>query len=211
MRKFYIVLFFCIPSLLPATTLSIPVVQNAAGTTLDLPVRIADSGGLSVFQYQFNFTFDPEVVTVSGVDIENSLSENWQIPTVTISDGFCSVSAAGNQPILANGILVYLRLAVRSMAPVGAVSPLQIPFARLNNGAVQPDVNHGSLQVIADGQPPEFTAGPRIISVTTTSAKIFWETNEPTRATISYGINKTFSDILSLNDFQIQQEVFQPL
>ncbi|MCK5740439.1 hypothetical protein KAH55_14715, partial [bacterium] len=207
MRKLYLILFFCIPSFLLATTLNVPVVQNAAGTTLDLPIRIADSAGLYVFQYQFNFTFDPDVVTVTGVHIEKSLSENWSAPSVTISGGLCSISAAGNQPLSANGILVYIRLAVRSVAPVGSVSLLQIPFAQLNNGAIEPEINSGSLQVIADGQPPEFATAPRIISVTSTSVKIFWETNEPAIADIIYGINKTFSDVFNLNDFQIRQEI----
>jgi hypothetical protein len=99
---------------------TIAPVTAKVGTSQAIPITVGDLTGKAVVSYQFTITYNPAILTVTGVTA-GSLTSGWNAPTVNLATpGQVKVAGAASTALSGSGTLVNL---VTTMAGKGT-SPL---------------------------------------------------------------------------------------
>jgi hypothetical protein len=87
---------------------TLPSVTAKVGTNQSIPITVGDLTGKGVVSYQFTITYNPAIVTITGVTA-GPLATAFGTPTFgNKTPGQVTVTAAGTTALSGSGILVYL-------------------------------------------------------------------------------------------------------
>lgn len=128
-----------------SVTVSLPSMSAQAGSTLSVPLQVANLRQAGVTSYQFDVRYDPAVVEPADVAVElaGTLSQGMNFAANAPEPGLLKVTVYGVMPVYGDGIYVNLRL---NTLAAGA-SPLTITSFILNNGQAQVFAQHGKINV----------------------------------------------------------------
>jgi hypothetical protein len=143
--------------------LSLPEASGKPGSTLQVPVTLGAANG--VLAASFTVTFDPNVLTATGVS-PGTLSSGWLIVSNVKNPGEVRVALAGSNTVNGPGQLALLNFTVKGTA--GSSTALTFSNPLLNNGKVPVIPANGSFTV-----PTHPTVDtPTFTSITTTGATL---------------------------------------
>jgi hypothetical protein len=126
-----------------------PHTSDTTGASVMIPIYVSDVTGLNIFSYNAKISFDPTVLTATGVSITGTLTEPWGNPTVSIADGEVVIAAAGTSPPSGSGILIYVNFdAVGSPCNTSQLTFEEMQF---NEGEPAANTTDGSFHVTAPG------------------------------------------------------------
>ena len=108
----------------------LPDTSGASLYPISIPVFVGNVSGLNILSSQLAIQFDPQILEATGVNVVNTLIENWNSPTVTISTDTIFVQMQGTTALQDSGVLVYLNFNV--IGNEGQQSPLHFVQARFN-------------------------------------------------------------------------------
>ncbi|HFE52110.1 MAG TPA: hypothetical protein ENK07_01630, partial [Bacteroidetes bacterium] len=163
-----------------------PAVQVAPGAVFDLPIRTANVSNLGVYSCDIELAFDSSLLSAVSVTSQNTLTSSWGDPVYTVQAGRLIIAAGGIAPLQGSGNLFVVRLRLADSAPAGSVVPVRFASFAFNEGTPAATVASGRVKV-RDIRPPVLTGGPSAALVTSTSAWILWQTDEPADSRVSYG------------------------
>ncbi|MDM7921561.1 MAG: cohesin domain-containing protein, partial [Pyrinomonadaceae bacterium] len=121
--------------------------RAAPGTTVTIPISVANFADKGIFDYQFEIAFDPNVLEARGdlASLVGTLSEGSSVTAYSPEPGIVRVAVYGVTPITADGTLVNLHLAV--IGGKGSSTPIEIRLPVAGNGSLPVRVTNGSLAV----------------------------------------------------------------
>ena len=90
---------------------SLPDTTVQEGRTIHLPLRVEGAPAEEIAAYQFTLTYDPDVVTLTGVETENTLSSSGSI-SVGQSEGEIRVAYASSDVLENAGTLLIVKAKV---------------------------------------------------------------------------------------------------
>lgn len=127
-------------------TLSLPTLVRA-NIPFDIPVTLTNTSGTPTFSYQLELTYDPSLVSITGISTTSTLSEGFLIISNTTTPGQVKVAAAGGSPLpQASGTLLHLQA-----TPIASGStPLTVVSALLNEGEPLLGTSDGALTIASD-------------------------------------------------------------
>jgi len=127
---------------LAQVTVTLPTVTAKVSTSQSIPITVGDLTGKGVVSYQFTITYNPAIVTITGVTA-GPLVTGWNTPTVNLSTpGQVKVAGAGTSSLSGSGILVYLAttMAGKGTTPLAFNGTFQFnegnPAAAVTDGSV---------------------------------------------------------------------------
>ncbi len=109
----------------------------------------------AVISFEFNVTFDPDVLDITDARTDGTLSEDFSVQTNDISDGEIRLAAAGAEAIEGEGTLIYL---VATPVASGS-SNLELTNVRFNEGTPELAGVPGDITV-TPGEAFEATLAP---------------------------------------------------
>ncbi|MEM8604990.1 MAG: hypothetical protein AAGF24_14285, partial [Cyanobacteria bacterium P01_H01_bin.121] len=131
-------------------TLLLADFARAAGQPVNTPANIPESGlpilldnpDAAIRQLSFDFAYDPELLDISAGQLAEQQPDSWQLQTFAIDEqaGIVSVELAGDDPLLAGGLL-QLTATVPDSAGAGEATILQLQ---------QIETDIANLHVMAD-------------------------------------------------------------
>jgi hypothetical protein len=137
------------PSITPTTlTVSIPDTSGVADDTIDVPVRIQGITGEDVTGYQVSLTYDPSVISIPGVNVDNAITPSP--PSTNVQSGQIDLSFAGSDPLSGSGALVNLEVALDAVG-TSTLTFATSQFFNSNGNSVSTTATDGSVTV----DPPE--------------------------------------------------------
>jgi len=130
---------------LAQVTVTLPTVTAKVGTSQSIPITVGDLTGKGVVSYQFTVTYNPAIVTVTGVT-PGTLLAGYAAPTVNINAtaGTVRVAGAGTTALSGSGIFAYL---VTTMAGKGTTTLAFNGTFKFNEGTPAVTVTDGSVIV----------------------------------------------------------------
>ena len=135
---------------------SFPEVSARIGSSQLIDVQATDlTVGTDVESYQFTFGFDPEVLDVTGIETEGTLSEGVNDTEIQVNGNTATVAVASSSPLEGSGSLIQIQT---ETVAVGE-SPLEFRSFQFNEGDPTAATEDGRVTV-GDNQPPEFTDVP---------------------------------------------------
>ena len=135
---------------------SFPEVSARIGSSQLIDVQATDlTVGTDVESYQFTFGFDPEVLDVTGIETEGTLSEGVNDTEIQVNGNTATVAVASSSPLEGSGSLIQIQT---ETVAVGE-SPLEFRSFQFNEGDPTAATEDGRVTVV-DNQPPEFTDVP---------------------------------------------------
>ncbi len=189
---FWGILFLAGAAFGQTATVSVPDVQKSEGKTFRLPVKVSDLSGLGVYSIDFTLVYDASVLTAQNAQTSGSLTAPWGTPTYNISNGQVQVGMGGTVALSGSGDLIYINFKVNDGVAVGKTSPLTFTKFKFNEGKPTAQLNNGKFTVILDTEPPKITSGPQAVNVTSHSADIRWQTDEPADSKVEYGTSTSY-------------------
>jgi hypothetical protein len=108
----------------------LPDTSGASQYPISIPVYVGNVSGLNILSSQLAIQFNSQILQATGVNVVNTLVENWDPPMVTISTDTIFVEMEGTTALQDNGVLVYLNFNV--IGTQGQQSPLHFVQARFN-------------------------------------------------------------------------------
>ncbi len=132
-----------------AARVSVPSVSASQGSVTTVPLRIDNLRGRNVDAYQFDITFDPNVVRPADIaaDLSETMAQNMIIVSNSPEPGVLKVVVYGVLP--ANGDGVYANLKFLSVGSMGATSPITIQGFDYNDGSELAVTTNGQITVSA--------------------------------------------------------------
>jgi hypothetical protein len=115
-----------------------------------VPVSIGDLSGKGVLAYQFDISYDPEVITpaLNPVETGGTMSDGLAVTANADTPGMLRVVVFGANALNGSGTLLNLKFT--AIGPVGSVSPLSWQEFMLNEGGLlRTKTNDGSIEVTA--------------------------------------------------------------
>ena len=135
---------------------SFPEVSAGIGSSPLIDVQATDlTVGTDVESYQFTFGFDPEVLDITGIETEGTLSEGVNDTEIQVNGNTATVAVASSSPLEGSGSLIQIQT---ETVAVGE-SPLEFRSFQFNEGDPTAATEDGRVTV-GDNQPPEFTDVP---------------------------------------------------
>ena len=135
---------------------SFPEVSAGIGSSPLIDVQATDlTVGTDVESYQFTFGFDPEVLDVTGIETEGTLSEGVNDTEIQVNGNTATVAVASSSPLEGSGSLIQIQTETVSVGE----SPLEFRSFQFNEGDPTAATEDGRVTVV-DNQPPEFTDVP---------------------------------------------------
>lgn len=140
---------------LPDRFLTLPDFTRGPGQTVNLPeteegipVELSNANGVT--RADFTLSYDPDQLTVTGVDLAAGLPANWTI-TTDLTPGNVQVSASGSDPLTGDLVnLVNIQATVPTDATYGSFQVLEVASPVLNAGASGFSVlGDEALQIVA--------------------------------------------------------------
>ena len=173
------------------------------GAAFSVPVQVTDLTEQGITSCAFAVEYDGSIIAATGVSIDGSLASAWDPPGFSVGEGRVEVSMSGAEPLSGAGKLVEIAFLVNSSVRIGETSPLNLDSFTFNSGQ-PPAVTTGGTFTVRDTRLPIITAGPEIVSVTSTGAVIRWETNERSFGLVEYGATSAYglSENLGVRKFE---------
>jgi hypothetical protein len=136
-------------NVLASVPVSLPSGTDTPGATTIIPLIVGDVSGLNVISYQFDLTFDPDVIqpqaqTISGA---GTLSSAMSLVSNAGTRGHLRVAAFGTVPLSGAGPLLNLRFTV--VGNSGSATALRPENFAFNEGKPGASVTDGALAVQA--------------------------------------------------------------
>ncbi|NIA29959.1 MAG: hypothetical protein GWP06_08630, partial [Actinobacteria bacterium] len=175
---------------------TIPDKNVPAEKSFTLEIKTTDLTGADIFSVDFKIIFDASILTATNVSSAGTILGQWGAATFNIGAGTVRVSSGGTTALSGSGRLVKIMFRVANNASIGATSPMAFAAFQFNEGTPKANLVNGTFTVIEDTQPPIITAGPSAGSVTSHSAKISWQTDEPGNSVLDYGVTTSYGQTL---------------
>lgn len=169
--------------------------SGQAGQTVDIAVTTTDLTGWNVRAFQFDLTYNQNLVTVTDVLEAGTLPgvSGWGDATFGVLPGRVSVSHAGTSALSGAGTLLVLRFAVNPAQITPASTGLTFGSLTFNEGVPDDTTANGTFTILAT---PVITVAPNTgevvrgqtlpFSVTGgVTPPVAWQTTNPSVATIS--------------------------
>jgi len=135
-------------TLLAQVPVSLPNLSARGGSELKIPVNVGDLSGLAVTSFEFVVQCDTNVVRLSGIDQERTLSVGLMMfannRVRPFGPGKMKVVCASAKPIVGSGVLVYLKATTSN---AGLRTPLKLSNVIFNAGTPATSVTNGSVKV----------------------------------------------------------------
>ena len=128
------------------TTVALPAVNAVKGTTITIPVNVGDLSGMNVIAYDFDLTFDPNLLqpATTPYDAAGTLSSAMTV-TANATTGRLRVSAFGTSALSGSGTLLKLTF---NVIGAGATAGLTWQKFALNEDTLAPTaLTNGSVAV----------------------------------------------------------------
>jgi chitodextrinase len=174
---------------LMAVDVSLPDVSMPAGKEVFLAIQTSDLTGKEIYSVDFTLVTDATVVTITDVSTSGTATAGWGDPTANVQPGRLTVSSGGTSALTGSGDLITIHLRVKDGTTIGTTIPLTFSRFMFNEGTPSVTLSNGTITVIADTEPPRIIRGPRVRSLTSSSAVVTWTTDEPATSGIRYGID----------------------
>jgi hypothetical protein len=134
--------------LLAQVSVTIPRVSVLPGATVSIPVKVGDLSGKDVTSFEFVAVCDTNVLRLSGVDQEKTLSSGLTMfannHVRPYHAGRMKVVCASSQPLAGSGVLVYITGIAQKR---NGTSSLKMTNCILNTGLPPTSVSDGSITV----------------------------------------------------------------
>ncbi|MFC2075457.1 fibronectin type III domain-containing protein [candidate division KSB1 bacterium] len=141
------------------------------GDTVWVPVLVDNVSNRSIYAYQFELTYDDQMLTPLDVDVEATVTgeSGWDVPTINPDmPGMISVAAAGTEPLSGGGHLIRFQFAVAANAAGATV--IDLANFIFNEGVPVVEARSGGVEVRLAGAIPIFL--PNIAGEPNTSVTI---------------------------------------
>jgi len=131
-----------------AIKLVVPDSNADAGSVVQVPLRIGDLSKRNVIAYQFDVSFDPDVIRPEQIaaDSAETLSNGLHLVYNSPEPGLLKVGVFGVRPIEGEGTLLNLRF--NAVGAAGSRSPIEVKAFILNEGRIPVDVTNGHVTVV---------------------------------------------------------------
>lgn len=131
-----------------AIKLVVPDANADAGSVVQVPLRIGDLSKRNVIAYQFDVSFDPDVIRPEQIaaDSAETLSNGLHLVYNSPEPGLLKVGVFGVRPIEGEGTLLNLRF--NAVGAAGSRSPIEVKAFILNEGRIPVDVTNGHVTVV---------------------------------------------------------------
>ncbi len=170
-----------------AVIVTIPDRNLPAGATFQLPIRISQLNGLEVKRVNFKLHYNQQILLAGKASLENTVAASWSAPTYSHEAGAIQVQLEGTTALADTGVLVRIQFQALPAASIADFSLLNFSIFTVNQGATPVAFGHGRFY-IQDAQPPKILSGPVIEQITTNSAIVRWETDEPASSYLEFGV-----------------------
>ncbi|MBN1350064.1 fibronectin type III domain-containing protein [candidate division KSB1 bacterium] len=165
-------------------------VSGTVGANVTVPLRVNElKESDRVLSIQGVIQFDPDVLTVTGVDSQGTLMQGWGKIEYQSLTGQVLFSGSGEMPLSGSGILLNLKFAIAASAVGNATTGIEWKHLLLNKGSPALSTRDGSIQLNGnnDTRMPVITFGPIVDDISANAATVFWRTDEPANSAILYG------------------------
>jgi hypothetical protein len=132
-----------------------PAPAMLTGLSFSLPIWIdtdADVGTLGIDSWQFGMTFDPDILRITSVSQQGTLSEAWDVTYDADTPGQSALQGSGPTPLDATGRIIYLEINV--IGDAGTVSDLAFSAFAFNTSDLNVTTRSGRVSVFADDECP---------------------------------------------------------
>lgn len=174
-------------------TLAVPDLAHDVKTAFDAPITLSGVGGNRIFSVDFTLEFDPKFLRPNSVFKTGTLTQIWEEPDVQMTDSSVSIGLNGNTPITEDGDLIVIKFTSASEQSYGEQTPLILADATINHSTGGLITRNGSF-TFTDNRAPSIISGPYTSEIRSKSAKIIWETDEPSNSRVEYGISTHYGD-----------------
>jgi len=125
----------------------VPNTSAAPGVAVNVPLRIENLNGQNVESYQFDITYDPNVIQPmqNAATVVGTRSEGLAVVSNAPVAGLLKVVVYGALPVSGDG--VYVNLGFSTIGANGSTSPVNIEGFRFNNGDSPVFAVNGSVTV----------------------------------------------------------------
>lgn len=127
-------------------------ISNAQGRPgqkdIVVPVSVSDVTGLGFISCQLTLKYAPDLLTLTGVNNVNSLTQGWGEPVYNIKQGEVVVVLYGTNELNGSGVLVNFVFAVNKKANTG-ITNLDLAQATFNDGKFPSVLIDGVFTVIS--------------------------------------------------------------
>lgn len=125
-----------------------PRLKARSGSTVTVPVSIDNLRGQALGSYQFDITYDPEVVEPADIaaELTGTMGESLNIVSNSPMPGLLKVAVYGILPVTGDG--VYANLKFNVIGAVGSTTPMDIAWFGYNDGRLSVNSQNGSISVV---------------------------------------------------------------
>ncbi len=127
--------------------ISLPDTSAPAKNPISVPVLVGNVNGLNILSTEVVVQFDTLVLQATGVNVVNTLIENWDPPVVTISNDTMFINVNGTTALQNSGVLIYLDYT--AIGAEGQQSPLHFVRAKFNIWNPLALLNDGTFTTLA--------------------------------------------------------------
>ena len=139
---------------------SLPDVTRDIGSAEDITVTVTDVTGEGITSYEFTLTYDPAILSITGVDTTGTVSGVANPVINTTTPGQIVVVLASAQPLTGSGPLIHLNVDLLS----AGVSTLTFTEFTFNEGNPSLTTIDGSIDVTDTGETgPFLEAGGQVV------------------------------------------------
>ena len=182
----------------------LPRLSGRVGSKILIPVNVGNVTGESVLAYTFRLSFDPTVLRINGVLLDQTLSSGGSSSINTANAGEVRVAYFTARPLTGQGVLLNLDAEV-----IGAgISDLKFSQFGFNEGMPSASTVAGALVSSLTSVMSSVNAGASSFNVypnpTREMARIEFEFSEPQAARIAV-FNSIGAEVARLTDYQVFQ------
>lgn len=116
------------------------------GSTVSIPVEVGDLSGRNVLSYQGSITFDPGILTATGVSVEGTISQGLSV-FPNIQPGQITLGAFSVTPLGGSGVLVKIIFEVNGASLPGQSTVLAFQNFVFNSGNPPAALQNGLFTV----------------------------------------------------------------
>ncbi len=135
-----------------SVALTVPDTSGLAQFPISIPVMIGNVDGLNILSSSLAIQFDPKVLQATGINVEQTLVETWDLTSVGITNDTIYVALQGATALEGSGVLVYLSFDV--IGSEGQQSPLHFIYAKLNEWNPLALLTDGNFSALAAPKVP---------------------------------------------------------
>ncbi|GEM_PF-1394303 len=128
---------------------SLPNMAASPNISFSVPITVQDTSGKGVIAYEFDLTYDPNVIQLqaSPVETTGTLSSDMTVTINTATAGLAKVAVFGTIPT--NGAGTLLRLKFTAVGAIGTFSDLTWNRFMFNENTPQNTTTNGRVQISA--------------------------------------------------------------